>query len=182
MNLPARLLNHPLWGAILRHRFLKFGTVGASGTVVNLVVLYLGQEFLFTGIQAPGTRLNVSLAFAIFCATLNNFSWNRRWTWRDREHRSGARLIGQFGQYALACWVGITLQAVFTKILAAHMHYLIANLSAIMMAGVVNYLVNDVWTFGRLRLLFRTRAPDASPAGPDSGPGKSAKVPAHETR
>ena len=26
-------------------RYIKFGLVGASGTVVNMVVLYLGHEF-----------------------------------------------------------------------------------------------------------------------------------------
>ncbi|MEY4156747.1 MAG: hypothetical protein RJB64_1468, partial [Pseudomonadota bacterium] len=28
-----------------RWRYLKFGVVGASGTLVNLLVLYLAQEF-----------------------------------------------------------------------------------------------------------------------------------------
>jgi hypothetical protein len=39
--------------ALLRHRFVKFGVVGASGTVVNVAVLYLAQEILF---QWPSSR------------------------------------------------------------------------------------------------------------------------------
>ena len=35
---------------MVRWRFIKFGLVGASGTVVNVAVLYLAQEFLFSHI------------------------------------------------------------------------------------------------------------------------------------
>jgi len=57
-------------------------------------------------------------------------------------------LLLQFGQYTLACLFGILLQLAFTKILAAHVHYLLANFTAIAAAGIFNYLVNDAWTFG----------------------------------
>ena len=67
-----------------RYRYIKFGIVGASGTVVNLVVLYLGHEYLFNHIEADYKRPYLSLALAIFLATINNFTWNRLWTWRDR--------------------------------------------------------------------------------------------------
>ena len=127
---------------------MKFGIVGASGTVVNLSVLYVAQEYLFVSIEAPQTRLNLSLMVAIFLATVNNFLWNRAWTWRDRQqqHRHRSQLL-QFGQYALACWLGIALQVLFTKILVAHVHYLIANAIAILLASVFNFAVNDLWTF-----------------------------------
>ena len=65
-------------------RYIKFGLVGASGTLVNIGILYLAQEFLFAAINAPRSRLYASLALAIAIATLNNFTWNRLWTWSDR--------------------------------------------------------------------------------------------------
>ena len=74
MKRVARLAELPLLAWLFKKRFIKFGTVGASGVVVNLGVLYLGQEFLFTAIQSHDMRLNVSLGLAIFCATVNNFS------------------------------------------------------------------------------------------------------------
>lgn len=132
---------------MLKHRFLKFGTVGASGTAVNLSVLYLAQEFLFSAVQPLPMRLNASLALAILCATANNFFWNRLWTWRDRQHRQHKSLLTQFGQYAMACWVGIALQVVFTKLFVAYFYYLFANALAIALASVFNFLVNDRWTF-----------------------------------
>jgi len=142
-----RLMAHPRVARMLKFRFLKFGTVGASGTFVNLGVLYIGQEFVFRAIAQPEMRLNFSLAGAILVATINNFTWNRIWTWQDRPRNQGGSVLVQFGQYALACWVGILLQVVFTKILVVYLHYLVANLIAIVFASVFNFIVNDLWTF-----------------------------------
>ncbi|NNM69883.1 MAG: GtrA family protein [Gallionella sp.] len=147
MSLLARLSRQPVLAWIFKRRFMKFGTVGASGVVVNLAVLYVCQEFLFGAIQSANMRLNVSLAAAIFCATVNNFYWNRAWTWRDRQHHPDKHLLLHFGQYALAVWVGIVLQVILTKLLVLHLHYLIANASAIVLASVFNFLVNNFWTF-----------------------------------
>ena len=148
MSLIRRLYAQAWVQWLLRHRFLKFGTVGASGTFVNLGVLYLAQEYLFSLIEPESMRLNMSLVVAIFFATVNNFLWNRAWTWRDRKHlhRHGSRLA-QFGQYAMACWVGIALQIIFTKLLVIYFHYLIANAVAIVLSSVFNFVVNDLWTF-----------------------------------
>ena len=148
-----RLYHLPLVGWVLRHRFPRFAIVGATGTVVNLVVLYFGQEHLFRAIEPEGTRLNFSLPLAVFVATINNFTWNRLWTWHDRREHVRTRLVVQFAQYGAACWLGIVLQFVITKGLADHVHYLVANVVAIVIASIANFLVNDYWTFGRLRLL-----------------------------
>lgn len=142
-----RIAQHPLTVWVFKKRFMKFGTVGASGVLVNLVMLYLCREFLFIAIQSPGMRLNLSLAVAIFFATVNNFFWNRAWTWSDRKQHPDKHLLLHFGQYALACWVGIVLQVVLTNLLVIYLHYLVANALAIVFASVFNFLVNNFWTF-----------------------------------
>lgn len=150
MNFPKvirQLLDHPLGKWPFKFRYVKFGLVGASGTVVNLFVLFLGQEFLFTAIQSPDMRLNVSLALAIFLATINNFAWNRSWTWRDRKHLHKKPLLLHFGQYCLAVWLGIVLQVLLTKLLVAYLHYLLANALAVLLASLLNFAVNHFWTF-----------------------------------
>jgi putative flippase GtrA len=174
---PAVLLNR-----VLRLRFTRFGLVGASGTLINLGLLYLGQECLFARVQSSGMRLNLSLALAISCATVNNFAWNRQWTWGDRKPACGKPLLLQFGQYALACWLGILLQALFTKLLAAHCHYLAANVTAIALAGVFNFVLNDLWTFARLRLWGNLGKQAAVPVEPGLRPGQPEKASVHESR
>jgi putative flippase GtrA len=146
--LPERLRGGPLVRRVLGHRFIRFGTVGFSGTLVNLAMLYLGQEYLYAGITDGGRRLDLSLATAIVLATLNNFTWNRLWTWRDRRERLAKPVPVQLLQYFAASWLASTLQFAITKGLALYLHYLAANLTAILMAAALNYLVNDAWTFG----------------------------------
>lgn len=137
-------------------RYVRFGLVGASGTVVNLAVLYTAHEFLFSAIEPPGSKPYVSLALAIAVATANNFTWNRLWTWSDRLHATSAqhdegvslrRLLGQLGQYATASWLGIALQYGLTLWLSHFLHYLLANIIAIVIASISNFLANDRWTF-----------------------------------
>ncbi len=151
MNVRQQWQDLPLLGNVLRHRFTKFGSVGFSGTLVNLGTLFLGQEYLFTAIADAGTRLSVALGLAIFLATLNNFTWNRLWTWRDRKHRLAKSLPLQLLQYFTASWLAIVLQFSITKLLAGHIHYLLANVTAILAGAIINYLVNDAWTFGMRR-------------------------------
>ncbi len=157
MNAVQRLV---LWTLawIERYRYLKFGIVGASGTVVNLVVLHLGHEYLFNAIEASYKKPYLSLALAITVATVNNFTWNRLWTWSDRVRTLEAevaqpvslRLLGmEFGQYVTASAFGSALQYVLTILLSGSMDYRVANIVAILAASVSNVLANDRWTFKR---------------------------------
>jgi dolichol-phosphate mannosyltransferase len=133
-----------------RLRFVRFGLVGFSGTIVNLAVLYLCQEFLLSKVNPETRRLSYSLAAAIFLATINNFLWNRLWTWADRKGKTTHGFVVQMFQYFTASWLSIALQFIVTKLAAQLTHYMVANVAAIILAAVVTYLLNDVWTF-RLR-------------------------------
>ena len=142
-------------------RYVRFGLVGASGTVINLAVLYTAHEFLFSAFEPPGSKPYISLALAIGLATLNNFTWNRLWTWSDRvktleqELSPGPvslRLLAtEFSQYATASAFGSGLQYVLTLLLSGSMDYRVANIIAILAASVSNFLANDRWTFKRDR-------------------------------
>lgn len=132
---------------ILNYRFLKFGIVGASGAIINLIVLFLSQEVLFHNIALPSMRLNASLVTAIFVATIHNFTWNKLWTWGDHKLYVHKSVLYQFFQYALACWLSILLQLVLTKIFSVYFYYIIANLIAIILASFLNFIVNSFWTF-----------------------------------
>ena len=147
-----------LWALawIERYRYLKFGIVGASGTVVNLAVLHFGHEYLFSAIEASYQKPYLSLALAITLATINNFTWNRLWTWSDRVKTLEAgeaqpvslRLLGkEFGQYVTASGFGSALQYGLTLLLSGSMDYRLANVVAIVAASVSNFLANDRWTF-----------------------------------
>ncbi len=135
--------------------------MGASGTVVNLVVLYMAHEYLFRAIEPVGSKPYFSLALAIAVATVNNFTWNRLWTWSDRKHATAVEegerlrkrsLLAQLSQYATASWLGILLQYGLTLwFMHLGLRYLVANVSAIAIASVSNFIANDRWTFRHKR-------------------------------
>lgn len=159
MTWQARALRLMAW--LKGFRYVKFGLVGASGTVVNLAVLYVAHEHLFRSIEPEGSKPYASLALAIAVATVNNFTWNRLWTWSDRLRQVAPLqpgvaaspvfyvLLGQLGRYTLASWFGIALQYGLTLWLSQTLHYMVANVIAIVIASVSNFMANDRWTFNR---------------------------------
>ncbi len=156
-QLPACLAWAEPWLLRLyRWRYVRFATVGASGTLVNMAVLFVLQEWVLAGVLDPAQRLSIALACAIAVATLNNFAWNSLWTWADRlasglQTRLGLNrsTLWRLLKYALASWFGILIQYALTLWLSGHMHYLLANVISIVVASVSNYLTNDWWTFRR---------------------------------
>ena len=156
VTLQQRVLNLLAW--LNQFRYIKFGIVGASGTVVNIVVLKIAETYIFNGIESPKVQLGLSLVLAIFVATLSNFTWNRLWTWADRQDALaidlGApkaplpeRLTIQFGRYCAASWFGMACQFVVTIWLSHYMVDWLANVISIVAASVINFLANDRWTF-----------------------------------
>ena len=112
--------------------------------------------------EPAGSKPYASLALAITVATLNNFTWNRLWTWSDRvkaeaqilhtdpSHPGAGQLGREFGKYAAASGFGSALQYGLTLLLSGSMDYRLANVIAIVIASVSNFLANDKWTFKRL--------------------------------
>ena len=142
-RLPARLQPMARW------RFVKFGAVGASGTVINIGVLYACQEFLLLQIADFHSRLNYSIAVAITLATISNFYFNRRLTWRDRQYEASPGVMVLFFKYFAAAGVSIAIQSVMTKSLSLYLHYIVANLVAIGVSSIFNFIANDKLTFRR---------------------------------
>ena len=68
ISLQQRVLSLLAW--LNQFRYIKFGIVGASGTVVNIAVLKIAQTTIFNGIESPKVQLGLSLVLAIFIATL----------------------------------------------------------------------------------------------------------------
>ena len=142
-RLPERLQPMARW------RFVKFGAVGASGTVINIAVLYACQEFLLLRITDFSSRLNYSIAIAITLATISNFYFNRRLTWRDRQHEASPAVLVLFFKYVAAAGVSIAIQSLMTKSLSVYLHYIVANLVAIGVSSIFNFVANDRLTFRR---------------------------------
>jgi dolichol-phosphate mannosyltransferase len=122
--------------------FLKFCTVGGIGIFINLAIVYALVEF-------GGLWPTVSAAVSFFIVALNNFLWNKVWTFRDT--RVDPRVVGtQLGKFLATSLVALFVNLVILSLLMEGLDvwYLLAQLFAIGVAVTVNFSLNSLWVFG----------------------------------
>ena len=125
-------------------RFITFTFVGVSGIVVNNAILFYAKESL----HVP---LAIASLIAIQIAIINNFIWNRQFTWTDRPMLGWASIRPGLIKFTLVSWVAGGLNWILLLLLTRFfdLYYILANLVAILCASVLNYFLNDLWTFRR---------------------------------
>jgi len=119
-------------------QLVKFGLVGGSGYVVNLVVFALLSEL--AGLH------HIPAAVGAFCvAVSNNFLLNRHWTFRARDGHAGF----QAARFFTVSVVGLGFNLVVLELLvsAAELPELPAQAVAVALAMPVNFIGNKLWTF-----------------------------------
>ncbi len=87
-----------LTGDLVSIRFLLFGLVGASGVVVNLLVLWL--------LLGQGANFAVAQTVAMLTAMFSNYTLNNVLTYRDRRRR-GWRFVTGLLMFTALCSVGL---------------------------------------------------------------------------
>jgi putative flippase GtrA len=120
-------------------QLVKFGLVGASGYVVNLVVFAVLAE-------AAGIHHIPAAIGAFFVAVLNNFWWNRHWTFRARSGHAGFQAARFFAVSVGA--LGVNLVVLELLVSAAGLAELPSQAIAVALAMPVNFIGNKLWTFG----------------------------------
>jgi len=129
----------------LAARFVRFGTVGLSGVVVDMGVLFLMHDP-----RALGLPLVASKIAAAQLAIVNNFTWNERWTFADRVGaRAGRGRLARFARFELICLAGVALNVGILKfcVQTLGLHYLVANALAIGAVTVWNFALNLRWNW-----------------------------------
>jgi putative flippase GtrA len=138
-----------------RARFLKFATVGAIGSVVDIGVMNLLTRMFHMSLVLAG-----SISFV--CAVTNNFMGNRYWTYPDSRSRP---LMHQLSMFFLVNAIGIGIRIPILRYVEpplarifmsmAHLNTITAdtiakNATLILAIGVVmlwNFFVNRYWTY-----------------------------------
>ncbi len=72
-----------------RIRFVKFAFVGITGAIVDFGVMNLLRQVL-------NMPLVWAQAISFVCAVINNFLWNRLWTYPESRTRSAHKQLIQF--------------------------------------------------------------------------------------
>jgi putative flippase GtrA len=121
-----------------------FTAVGVAGFALQTAALWLLVGRM--GLPAVPATLMATEA-----AVLHNFAWHVRWTWADRPSgpREMAMRLLRFnvanGGVSLAG--GAALMALLVDALGVH--YLLANVVAVVICSAANYLAGDRWVFRR---------------------------------
>jgi len=119
-------------------QLMKFCAVGASGYVVNLCVFAACIELL-------DVHHLVAATFAFVVAVMNNFWWNRHWTFRARGGHAGFQ-AARFFTISIAAFV---FAAAILEVLvsAAGMPELPAQAISLVAATPLNFIGNKMWSF-----------------------------------
>ena len=119
-------------------QLFKFGVVGGSGYVVNLLA--------FSALVAGAGVHHIAAAVGAFCvAVTNNFILNRIWTFRGSEGHAGFQ-AARFFTVSLAA-LAINLVVLYLLADVAGLGDLPAQAIAVAAAMPFNFLGNKLWTF-----------------------------------
>ncbi len=125
-------------------RFVRFGLVGASGTIVNLAVL----TFL---VKVISLNTYLSVAIAIEISIVSNFFLNHLYTFKgygsfklQRRTKPLKDTLYKLIKFNLATLGGATISFITFSILYkyAHLHYLLSDVLSIIIALSWNYFMS----------------------------------------
>ena len=122
-------------------QFVKFGIVGASGFVVNLVVFTVLQRLIPSHAQPVPYYIIYSISF--LAGGVSNYYLNRIWTFRSTGHafKEGAQFLTVS---VLSLIVGLIVSAIVAPYFGhGHKTWFVATIAGIF----VNFFINKYWTF-----------------------------------
>lgn len=115
----------------------RFGAVGASGYVVNLVVFVL--------VDGGVSNHRIAATSAFVFALANNFWWNRGWTFKARQGRAHFQ-AARFLAVSVAAFL-FALGILELLVVAADAPAVLSQAISIICATPVNFLGNRLWSF-----------------------------------
>ena len=126
-------------------RFTRFLTVGAVGTLLDFSILTL--------LKLAGLPTLAANSLSFTAGLLNNFTWNRLWTFGDAVNADWRKQLAQFTLVslvglALNNLIVLSLEDIFGIILGQpQWGYLPAKVLATGVVVFWNYFANRTWTF-----------------------------------
>jgi dolichol-phosphate mannosyltransferase len=116
----------------------KFLLVGLSGYVVNLAVFTFSLKVLGVHHIAAAT-----IAFGV--AVMNNFWWNRHWTFAARDGHAGFQAARFFAVSVMAFLIQVAILELL--ITSAGLPKVLAQAISLVLATPVNFIGNKLWSF-----------------------------------
>jgi putative flippase GtrA len=123
-----------------RHNWVqlaKFCTVGGSGYVVNLAVYAFALDVL-------ELKYYIAATISFLVAVVNNFLWNRAWTFRDQRGHFGYQGF-RFFVVSMAVYAANIL--LLLALVALGLGEVVSQACAIVLVTPINFIGNKLWSF-----------------------------------
>jgi putative flippase GtrA len=119
-------------------QFVRFGAVGASGYAVNLGV------FAFC-VHVVGIDYRVAAVLAFVVSVMNNFWWNRHWTFGAKQDHPVGQGVRFFAVSLLA--FGFSYLVLVGLVSGVGLSKVLAQAIAIAAATPLNFVGQKLWSF-----------------------------------
>ncbi len=119
-------------------RMIRYCVVGTTGTIIDLVFLFVLVEYLGFGVIWGAT-------ISFILAATNNFIWNKLWTFGNKSKA----YHHQYLKFLIISLVGlgITLLLMYFLHIVAGLWYILAKIITSLLVLYWNYWGNKRWTF-----------------------------------
>ena len=139
---PAMPVHHRVRHGMMRPhnwiQLIKFFAVGGSGYVVNLFVFWVCSHQL-------GFHYLASATVAFVFAVINNFWWNRHWTFGARGGHAGFQAARFFVVSIVAFFFALGVLTLLVS--QTDSPELLAQAISIVVATPLNFVGNKMWSF-----------------------------------
>lgn len=119
-------------------QFIKFAIVGVGGTLIDWIFYYILTRWL-------GIYYLLAKTLSFIIAAINNYIWNRIWTFRSKEKN----ITGEFIKFFLVSLVGLGLNVLIMYLAVDKLK--ISDFWGLILATAIvmfwNFFANKLWTF-----------------------------------
>jgi putative flippase GtrA len=115
-------------------RFTKFLVVGVTGFIVDFGVFNL----LLRALDFPPV---LAQAISFTLAAINNFIWNRYWTYPDSRSKP---ILRQFGMFFVLSVIGLLIRTPIFALFSGPMVALVESMQYGVFAGLINFVTGTL--------------------------------------
>jgi putative flippase GtrA len=120
-------------------QLIRFGAVGASGYVVNLIVFALC-------VHAAGINYKMAAVAAFVVSVANNFWWNRHWTFSSQRLAHPVEQAVKFFAISLVAF-GFSYAVLVSLVDGAGVEKVVAQAISIAAATPLSFIGQKLWSF-----------------------------------
>jgi len=122
-------------------QFIKFGIVGVSNTLINLVVYW--------GVVLLGGHYLLGQALGFLVSVINAFYWNNKYVFAKKEDETRSLWKAFLKTFISYAGTGLVLESVLLVVWIdlLHINKIAAPIVTLLITIPINFILNKLWAF-----------------------------------